>query len=399
MRWLAIAFALAACFGLVQHVAGLLLVRGFSRRARRRVDVAAEACPPVSVLKPLHGDEPLLEQALASFCAQEYPDYQIVFGVQHAADPALAVARRLAARFPERDIAIVADDTAHGSNRKVANLINMLPRAKHAVVLIADSDVHAPPDFLRRIAASLRRPGTGLVTALYYGLEARAALAPRLGATQITHAFLPGVLLGRALGRQDCLGAAMALRRDTLEAIGGLRALVGHLADDAVLGMRVRALGLRVELADTVLGTTVSEPTLPALWRHELRWARTMRSLTPAGYAMSALQYPLFWAALAIVLTGFTWWALAPFAIAWAIRAAAARGIDRALGLPAPAPIWLLPLRDLISVVLILASFAGDRVEWRGQVLHADRPGNLARPKLRQGLLQPKPERGEIAPQ
>jgi ceramide glucosyltransferase len=375
MRLLGFALAFVAGLGLVQHLAGLLAVRRFARSAR---PPAARERPPISVLKPLHGDEPLLEDALASFCAQDYPAFQIVFGVQDAADPALAVVRRLVSRFPHRDLRVVVDPTPHGPNRKIANLINMLPQARHDLLLIADGDTHAAPDFLTRVAAALMQPGVGLVTTLYSGLPGRPLLSCRLGATQITHVFLPGVLLGRTLGRQDCLGAAMALRRGTLDAIGGLGALVGHLADDAVLGMLVRAHGWRIALARTVPATTVPEPTLAGLLRHELRWARTMRSVAPAGYAASALQYPLAFAALAAVLGGFASWSLALSGVAWAIRAAVARGIDRLLGLAVPAPAWLLPLRDLISIGVILASFAGNRVEWRGQVLRVDRPADLA---------------------
>jgi len=375
MGFAALALAVVAGLGLVQHLAGWFAVRKFARGARA---AGVGAQPPISVLKPLHGDEPLLEPALASFCAQDYPAFQVVFGVQDPADPALAVVRRLAARFPHADLAVVADPTPHGPNRKIANLMNMLRAARHDVLLIADADTHAAPDFLARVATALQRTGVGLVTTLYTGLPAQPLPACRLGATQITHAFLPGVLLGRALGREDCLGATMALRRETLDAIGGLAALVGHLADDAVLGMLVRARGWRIALADTVPATTVAETTLAALLRHELRWARTMRSVAPAGYAASALQYPLGFAGLAAVLAGFAWWSVALFGVAWAIRAAVARGIDALLGLATPAPIWLLPLRDLISVGVVLASFASDRVEWRGQVLRVDRPADLA---------------------
>ena len=250
----------------------------------------------------MHGDEPLLEQALASVCAQDYPEYQVVFGVSDAADPALSVVARLRARFPECDIAVVVDPARHGTNGKVGNLINMLPRAKHAVLAIADSDLHVQPDYLARLADALAEPGTGLVTTLYTGLPAGRRLAQRLGATQITHYFLPGALLARAMGRQDCLGATMMLRRSTLERIGGLQALADHLADDQVLGRLVAALGLGVRLAVTVPATTVPETRLRDLLRHELRWARTIRALEPAAFAASVLQYPLFWAMLAIAL-------------------------------------------------------------------------------------------------
>jgi len=385
----AILAAVLAGFGLAQHCAGLLAARRFCRRSPAGRARTAPRLPPVSVLKPLHGEEPLLEQALASFCLQEYPAFQVVFGVQAAADPALAVVERLRARFPDGDFAVVVDPTAHGVNRKVANLMNMLPRARHGVLVIADSDILAAPDYLARVVAALELPGTGLATTLYRGLPAHPALACRLGATQITHAFLPGALLGRALGRQDCFGATMALRRETLEAIGGFRSLAGHLADDALLGRLVREQGLRVALAATVPATVVAETTLPALFRHELRWARTMRSVAPLGYALSVLQYPLFWAASAVVLSGFGRWPLLLAAAAWAARAALARGIDRALGLAAAAPIWLLPLRELMSIVVILASFGGDRVQWRGQVLRVGRLRLPGQPSARGEMPSP----------
>ena len=329
-----IAFGLSFV-GLIQALVGAMLVGQFVRRRGLSV---ARASVGVTVLKPLHGDEPLLEEALATACQQDYPVYQIVFGVQDAADQALPVVRRLQARFLASDIAVVVDPTGHGPNRKVGNLINMLPAAKHDILVISDSDVHAAPDWLRRLVAALGVSGVGLVTTIYTGLPARGPLPPfppprkgrgsatfpgllllplplrrgkgegavgALGAIQINHYFLPGALLARAMGRQDCLGATMMLHRQTLARIGGFAALVNHLADDNVLGRLVQRLGLTVGLADTVPATTVGEATFRALWRHELRWARTIRALVPAQFAASALQYPLVWALLAALVTGF----------------------------------------------------------------------------------------------
>jgi ceramide glucosyltransferase len=164
----------------------------------------------------------------------------------------------------------------------------------------------------------------------------------------------------------------MMLRRGTLERVGGLPALVDHLADDNVLGKLVQGLGLRVALADTIPATTVGETTLAALWRHELRWARTIRMLAPLPFAASILQYPLAWAALAVVLTGGAPAFLAWFAAAWGIRALAAHGIDRMLGLANRTSLWLLPLRELMSVAVMAASYAGRRVEWRGHTMQAE---------------------------
>jgi ceramide glucosyltransferase len=397
--------------GVVQAVAGWIAVRRFA--GQRMVGGASGVMPGISVLKPLHGDEPLLEDALASVCRQDFPTWQVVFGVRHPQDTALPVVQRVQARFPACDIAVVVDPTGHGRNPKVANLINMLPAAKHDVLVIADSDLHVGQDYLRRLVAALEGPGVGLVTTLYVGLPlppasvrfaaqahkgrgravhagyasppplvglgreadrgwGEGSLPTNLGATQINQYFLPGALLARAMGRQDCLGATMALRRETLERIGGFPALADHLADDNVLGRLVQGLGLTVALADTVPATTVPETTFAALWRHELRWARTIRALVPVQFAASVLQYPLVWAGLAILLTWGALWTLAWFVVAWLIRALVAAGIDRSLALANRVPVWLLPLRELMSVAVMIASYAGRAVDWRGHTMQAE---------------------------
>jgi ceramide glucosyltransferase len=369
--------ALLSGIGLAQAISGWVVVRRFVRNARRP---ELRDPPPITVLKPLHGDEPLLEQALASVCIQDYPtDWQVVFGVGRPTDTALPVVRRLVSRFPERDCAVVVDETDRGPNRKVGNLMNMLSAAKHDVLVITDADVHVPPDWLRQLAAALAQPGVGLVTTIYTGLPTSGVAT--LGALQINHYFLPGALLARALGRQDCLGATMALTRETLARVGGLASLVDHLADDNVLGRLVQRLGLKVALADTMPATTVPEATVRALWRHELRWARTIRTLEPVQFAASVLQYPIGWAALTVVLAGGATWSLGWFATAWALRGVAMLAIDRALqadpnhagpGLAKRSPLWLLPVRELMSVGVMFASYAGRRVDWRGHTMQAE---------------------------
>lgn len=368
---LAVPAALLALFGLATVLAGAVAVQRFALR----IPSTPRHHPAVSVLKPLCGDEPLLEAALASVCAQVYPAFQVVFGVQDRGDPALLVVERVRRRFPACDVAVVVDAALHGPNRKVSNLINMMRAARHEVLVFSDSDLHVRQDYLERVVVALEAPGVGLVTTLCVGLPTAEGLVARLGASAISHSFLPGALLSRALGRQDCLGTTMALRRTTLARIGGLQALVRHLADDHVLGRRIHRLGLRVRLADTVPMTAVPEGSLRALWQHELRWARTIRALSPLLFSTSMLQFPLFWAAAALVLSGGSGWSAGLFVATWAVRAGAARWVDRALhraGPPAAAPLWLLPLRDLMSVAEVAASYLGTHVVWRGQVLRTD---------------------------
>jgi ceramide glucosyltransferase len=389
--------AVLAGIGLAEALLVSRLVAAFARRrAAPAIARPFSAQPSVTVLKPLHGDEPLLEEALTTLCRQDYPNWQIVFGVRHAADPAVAVVHRLRARFPDLDIALVVDPTSYGQNHKVSNLINMMSAARYDILVIADADVHARPDYLDRLVAALERPGVGLVTTLYAGLpvigrqtgsspddRASPGLPARLGATNITHGFLPGAVLSRALGRQDCLGATMCLRRLDLERIGGFRALVPHLADDNVLGRRIAALGLNVELADTVSLTTVPETSLRALFRHELRWARTIRTLEPAGFAASVVQYPLAWALLTVLVSGGALWSIGMFFIAWVLRAVAAMGVDSAL-----APLWSNEWASEERCILLpgLASAAARRlVSGRDAGQLRRTPGRMARPRLARG--------------
>ncbi len=363
-----------AMLGCVQAVAGTWMVDRFDRRARRasRAALAAAAAglPAVTVLKPLHGDEPMLERALVQFIEQDYPHLQIVFGVQDPADPAIAVVQRLRQRYPAHDLSLVVDPTPHGPNRKIGNLINMLPHAEHDLLVISDSDIHVAPDYLRQVVATLLQPGVGLVTTLYRGVAASPNLMQRLAAAQINHNFMPGVLLSRLLGRQDCLGSTMALRRPTLEAIGGLPMLSDHVADDSVLGRLVRAQGLRIEIAPSLTATTTAETSAAELFAHELRWGRTVRMVEPVGYGLSAVQFPLFWAALAPLLAPHVAWTWSLFAAVWILRGLAAGRIDRLAGAPRAMPFLLLPFRDWLSAVVMAASFTGRRVAWRGQTLH-----------------------------
>jgi ceramide glucosyltransferase len=376
---LAVVAAMLAAVAIVQTLIGWALAARFARGQPR----VSASRPPVTILKPLYGDEPLLDAALTTICTLAYPAYQVVLGVSSVDDAAIPIVRRLQSRFPGRDLSLVVNPSQHGRNLKVGNLINMLPAARHDILVIADSDLHVRPDYLDHLVTALEQPATGLATTLYAGLPASRGLPALLGGTQITHTFLPGALLSRALGRQDCLGATMALRRATLRRIGGFEALVSNLADDNALGRLVQATGLGVRLARTVPLTTVPEGTFGALLRHELRWARTIRALVPGQFAASSLQYPIFWGLIALILAPAWGWVVV--AAAWLARIASAQGVNRALGRlgvsPAtPVPIWFLPVRELMSVGVLIASFTGLRVDWRGHTMTADGPAHTGQP-------------------
>lgn len=341
------------------------LVAVLAWRARRATPL--EAPPPVSVLKPLHGGEPELYEDLRSFCEQDYPDYQLVFGLHDAADPALEVVRRLQREWPALDIRCVIDGARHGSNHKVSNLINIDGQATHDWLVLADSDIRVGRDYLRRVVAPLARADTGIVTCLYRGRPVNGFWS-QMGALFINEWFAPSVLVARLFGSSKfAFGATIALRRDALRVIGGFRALANHLADDYRLGELTRAQGLRTVLSDCVVETSVVDGSAAALLRHELRWLRTIRTIQPSGYALLFLTFSLPLALLAVLLAPGAHLPELLLALTAAARAVIhyyvigrtpGRLLKTLISLP------LLLLRDALSLAVWAAGFRSRRVVW-----------------------------------
>ncbi len=382
----AVATALAAVPA--TYVAACIVVAWAWRR--RRPEAMTGDLPPVSILKPLHGAEPDLEENLQSFCDQSYGSFEMLCGARTPDDPALDVARRVAAARPGGHVGIIAGGVPRGANQKVNTLAHLAASARHDVLVIADSDIRVGPAYLRHVVAPLADPAVGVVTCLYRGAPT-PSLWSRLAALAIDELFLPSVLLSRALGSSAyCSGATIALRRGTLAAIGGFEALAPLLADDYELGRRVRALGLRSVLSRYEVTTTVHEPGIGALLTHELRWMRTIRTVDPIGHAGLVVTYALALSLVAAVVAGPHLWALALAALAlmlrtwlhWVLRPAP---IDPLESRRAPTydtfAAWLLPLvlivRDCMSLAVWAASFVGRRVTWRHEALHVQPDGVL----------------------
>ena len=367
LGWLPLALAVAAV-GYTVHA--IVAVRRFAR-----TPPPPPAPPePVTLLKPLHGGEPRLAANLATFLDQDWPAaVQMVAGTNRPDDPALAVARALPGT-----VALRTDAAPLGANAKVANLANLLPAAAHDLLVMSDSDMAVPRDYLARVAAALAQPGVGAVTCLYRG-RGDAGFWSVLGAAAVSYQFLPQVLVSRSLGdRRACMGSTIALRRSTLAAIGGFEAFADLLADDHAIGAAVRALGRRVAMPPLVLVHAATERSLAELWRHELRWAATVRAVvSPGQYAGIALTQPLPWALLACPLLPRA--GLAAVAVALASRAALTLAVDR-LARARTAPLWLLPLREALSFAVFAASLFVRSVDWRGQRLRMTGKGRIAGP-------------------
>lgn len=357
-----------ACAAIGYTVAATLAMRRFARAPR---PVAAPP-EPVSLLKPLHGPEPQLAENLASFLRQDWPaPIQLVAGTGRADDPALTVVRSLSG-----DVAVRTGAPAIGGNAKVANLANMLPAAAHNLLVLSDSDMAAPRDYLPRVAAAMAGTGVGAATCLYRG-RGDAGPWSRLAAAGISWQFTPGVATSLMLGvEHPCMGSTIAIRRGTLDAIGGFAAFSDTLADDYEVGAAVRRLGLAVAaVPGLLLVHGCAETSLPAVWRHELRWARTVRAVNGLGHLGSLLTHPLPLALLVTALRPEPGLALA--AIALAARLALARTVDAAAE-DRTAPLAWLPARDLLSFAVFLASFGVRRVDWRGTRLGLGASGRIA---------------------
>ena len=345
-------------------------------RFARRATPSGPEPPPVSVLKPLHGTEPGLYENLRSFAEQDYPVVQVVLGVNDANDSALPVAQALIRDLPASDIALVLDPPVRGSNLKVANLENMLSAASHDILVISDSDMRVDRHYLGAVTAPLHDPRTGLVTCLYEGVST-GGFWSELGALHINFGFLPSALVAAALGiGHGCFGATIALRRETLGRIGGFARLRDELADDRRIGDAVRERGLAVVLSRYVVEARVCEPSFASLWHHELRWARTVRAITPAGFAGSVLTHPVALAALGAAASRFGLTSCIFLMISCLLRWASASIIAGALGFTT-AGLWLLPVRDALSFAVFVASFFGRTVSWRDQLFHVDASGRM----------------------
>jgi ceramide glucosyltransferase len=354
----------------------------FAAARVRRLDLRAHrvpgAAPAVSILKPLYSDEPGLYENLASFCAQDYPGHvQIVFGVRSPHDPAVEVVERLIADLPGRDLQLVfTAGVSTALNDKVANLVGMAPHASHDVVIVADSDIAVANGYVTTTVAELSGPGVGLVTWLYRGVPMRGVWS-RLARMAIDYHFLPSVLVGRALGlAHPCFGSTMALTRETLTRIGGFEAFGQHLADDYAIGDAVRRLGLEVAIAPGVLAHACAERSWRELVDHELRWARTIRAVDPAGFAGSLLTHPLPLALLAVCATGLAWLAWPAVALAVASRLVLQRQVDHTLHIRRDAW-WLAPARDVLSFAIYIGSFFVSVVHWRGRAYQVRPDGTL----------------------
>jgi ceramide glucosyltransferase len=337
-------------------------------------DPAATRLPPISILKPVHGLDPDFYAGIRSHALQDYPEFEILFGASDSADPAVAEIERLKAEFPVLPIRllVISPKTA---NAKVGVLEELAAAANHSILLVNDSDVRVSPDYLRRVVAPLEDPGVGMVTCLY---RARPSSWPgRLEAIGIATDFAPSALVSRLVGVSEfAFGSTMLFRAEDLARIGGFAALADYIADDYQLGRRIHDLGKRVVIARSVVETSLADRTWGDVWRHQLRWARTIRVSRGGGYAGLPLSNATLWSVLLAAVGA--WWAAVPLLL---LRLVMALVVGRLLleDRRVLAGLFLVPLRDLAGIVLWAAGLFGSTVDWRGTRLRLNRDGKIVR--------------------
>lgn len=367
--WALLLFAaIGTCY---MAVAAVTLNRFLRTRGQSRPSPEA-----VTILKPLHGAEPRLLDNLASFIEQDHDGaIQILCGVQRPDDPAIEAVETLRIRYPDARIDLIMDGASHGSNGKISNLVNMMPHAAHDVLILSDSDIAVDRDYLSGLLAALRLPGTGAVTCLYRGRGDKGFWS-RLAAAGSSYQFLPSLVFAKTRGMASpCMGSTIALRRGTLDAVGGFARFADILADDHAMGQAVERLGLSIVVPPMLVTHAFADARFRDLWRHELRWAATVRSVAPAGYAGSfiAVPFPLALAALPFHPLP----ALAAVALAFAVRLFTKKLVDRHAKVIS-ASFWMLPLRDILSLAIFIASFFIRSVDWRGTALNMVGNGRVA---------------------
>ena len=337
--------------------------------------------PPVSILKPLKGDDPEMHESFRSHCLQNYPEYELIFGVSDRADPAVRAVEELRREFPQHSIRLVVCSESLGTNAKVSNLVQMARAACYDHFIVSDSDIRVSPDYLQRVMAPFSANSkVGVVTCLYRGV-AGPTLGSKLEALGISTDFLAGVLVARVVeGVRFALGSTMGFRRDDLQAIGGFESILDYLADDYELGKRIVALGREVVISEEIVDTFLPAYTFGQFVDHQLRWARGVRAARPGGYLGLLFTFGWQWAVLAVWISKGAFWSWGVLALAASLRALVAWSVgwrvlkDRQVLRLSP----ILPLRDLIAPLIWVASFASKRITWRGDRFTVD-GGKLTR--------------------
>ena len=337
--------------------------------------------PPITVLKPIRGADDALYENLKSFVEQDYPRFQVIFGISERADPAYEIAERLAREYPENELLVVETGPPLSPNRKVSNLAAMYAFSRYDIILIADADMRVGRDYLARVSEGFAGPEVGLVTCPYRGCYP-GSVGAAFEALSINADFLPSVAVAERLeGISFALGATMAARREALERIGSFDALKDYLADDYQLGNKIYRAGYKLALSRYVVDSIQGRESFKEYFTHQLRWGRTYRACRPVSYFFSGLTKGTAIAALFLFISGFSPAGWAVILADLALRNSLAVWLESKY-IKAPGALKyyrLLPLRDLAGALTWALSFTGSDVSWKGEGFKINREGRMVK--------------------
>jgi len=364
-------------FSCIYHLITVYCAQLWRRSSRH--SSSNSTLPPITILKPIRGTDPQQYASFETFCNQEHSEYQIVFGALDPADPGLDSARKLQAAYPNADIEIVTGGAPYGLNRKVCNLTYMLPQAKHELLVLCDSDMRVSPDYLKQVAEPFGDTEVGLVTCPYRGFNAKGT-ASSLEALGIGTDFIPSVFVAYYLwGVRPAFGSTIALTKSTLGEIGGFEKIVDELADDYKLAELVDATGKQVVLSGCVVDDVLGHESFSEMWSRRLRWAKTARSMRPGPYTGAFITFTTPLAILVVIASGFCAMGWTLSACALLLRIICATLISKRFTSDANLPrlLPLVPLSDILSFTIWIASFFGSAIMWRGEQFRLLRGGKL----------------------
>lgn len=375
-RFLLLLFLTLSLTAVGFYLVALWAARDFFSRGKR--SLPPDFSPPVSLLKPVQGLDPKSYENLASFCRQDYPRYQVLFGVRSEREPIVPVLHRIARDFPAVDIQIVFCRGVRGANPKVSSLIQMEGQARHPFLLVSDADIRVGRDYLRQLVQPMRRPGVGAVTCMCRSLS-KGCLGTLEALWESTE-FCPSVLVAwKTEGIKFALGSTVLVRREALEKIGAFQTIADYLADDFLLGNRIDAAGYRVALSDVVVEHDLSAMSLRSLIRRQIRWNRGIRVSRPWGYRGLIFTHGIPMSLALLLVSGGALWCWGVLALTWMMRLRMAYSIGAVhLEDRAAKRFWIwVPVQDLISFTLWWFGLWGSVVHWRGRTFRLLKDGRL----------------------
>ncbi|ODS31590.1 MAG: ceramide glucosyltransferase [Candidatus Scalindua rubra] len=348
----------------------------------KKCDADDNYLPPVTILKPINGVENGIYENLISYCKQDYPSYQVIFGVSNRKDHAIDVVKKVMNAFPQKDIELVINNDGIGPNPKISNLNNMYKKAKNDIIVMSDSDTRVNGDYLRKLVSPLSNENTGLVTCAYRE-KITNNITSMMESVSINHDFIPSIMVAQKVENLSyAFGVTIATKREILDDIGGFKEFANYLAEDFHFGKKISDAGYKLYLSDYIVDVIPEKKSFTNFFKHQLRWAKTIKACRPIGYiSASFCKYGIVTSLVYLLISSFSTIAVILFITFLSVRIISASIISFKYikGQRSTLHLLLLPISDILSFTIWCASFSGNRITWRGMKFLLKKGGKIER--------------------